>query len=252
LRDRSAELFGVLNGIDDEVWNPEVDPLIPARFSAKDLDGKAFCKAELQRSAGLPQRPGVPLIGIVTRLAYQKGIDVVLDAMPGLLELGIQMVVLASGDSNLEGRLEGWARARPEQLAVHVGYSEPLAHWIEAGSDFFLMPSRYEPCGLNQMYSLRYGTHPNVRSVGGLEDTVVNCDPATSRGTGFKFHDLHPTSLWNTVRWAVQIYWSRPELIRQMRQWAMGQGLGWDQAARIYETLYGLAVEKRTGRSVGE
>jgi starch synthase len=248
LRDRSAELFGVLNGIDDAVWDPENDPLIPARYSARALEGKAICKHELQRLCGFEPSPNVPLIGIVTRLAYQKGIDVVAGAMQGLLDLGIQIVVLGTGDSALESRLRTWSRVRPDQLSAHVMWSEELAHWIEAGSDFFLMPSRYEPCGLNQMYSLRYGTLPIVRAVGGLEDTVVNCDPATGRGTGFKFHDLDGNALWNTVRWAVQIYRSQPDLIFHMRQRAMSLRLGWDQAAGIYEKLYHLAVARRTGR----
>jgi starch synthase len=247
LRDRGADLFGVLNGIDEEVWDPETDPLIPARYTAHDLRGKTICKVELQRLCGFEPSPQVPLVGMVTRLVHQKGIDVVLETMHGLLQLGLQMVVLGTGDSGLESRLLDWSRARPDQLSVHVMWSEQLAHWIEAGSDFFLMPSRYEPCGLNQMYSLRYGTLPIVRAVGGLEDTVVNCDPATGRGTGFKFHDLYSNALWNTVRWAIQVYWSQPEVILQMRQRAMSLRLGWDQAARIYEKLYQLAVGRRRG-----
>jgi starch synthase len=249
LRDRSAELFGVLNGIDETVWDPETDALIPARFSARDLRGKTICKIELQRWCGFEPNPHIPLLGIVSRLAHQKGIDVVLETMHGLLELGGQLVVLGTGDTWLEGRLLDWSRARPDRVSVHVMWSEQLSHWIEAGSDFFLMPSRYEPCGLNQMYSLRYGTLPIVRAVGGLEDTVVNCDPATGRGTGFKFHDLYGNALWNTVRWAVQIYWSQPDLIHHMRQRAMSLRLGWDQAAGIYEKLYQLAVTKRTGQA---
>lgn len=249
LRDRSVDLYGVLNGIDEEVWNPESDTLIPARYSAKDLRGKAVCKAELQRVCGFRQQPNTPVVGMVTRLAHQKGVDVVVEAMHGLLDLGIQLVVLGTGEPALSQKLQNWARARPDRLSVHLTFNETLAHWIEAGSDFFLMPSRYEPCGLNQMYSLRYGTLPIVRAVGGLEDTVINCDPATGRGTGFKFHDLYANALWNTVRWAVQMYWSRPDVIHHMRQRAMGQRLGWDQAAAIYEQLYGLAVAKRTGRA---
>jgi starch synthase len=248
LRDRAADLFGILNGIDEEVWNPETDPRIPAHFSAKDLSGKDLCKRELQRLCGFAVSAGTPLVGIVSRLAHQKGIDVVVEAMQGLMQLGIQMVVLGTGDPHLERALSGWARARPDRLSVHLTYSENLSHLIEAGSDFFLMPSRYEPCGLNQMYSMRYGTLPIVRAVGGLEDTVTNCDPATGRGTGFKFHDLDAHSLWSTVAWAVQIWRSHPDTIHYLRERAMRQRFGWDQAAGIYERLYELAVEKRTGR----
>jgi starch synthase len=231
-------VIGVLNGIDDRVWNPETDPHLPARYSAADLSGKAECKRALQREMGLPERADVPLLGIVSRLAHQKGIDILATALDAILGLDVQLVLLGAG--------EGWAERTFTRLSVetdrvraYIGMSEPLAHRIEAGSDLFLMPSRYEPCGLNQMYSQRYGTLPVVRAVGGLDDTV-NHDV-----TGFKFGELTASSLAAAVSWAVHTYRYEPLRFRAMQRMAMAKPMGWSHAARQYEALYRLAIRKR-------
>jgi starch synthase len=238
LRDRGGDVVGILNGIDDDVWNPETDPHIPAHFSAIDLTGKAACKAALQAELGLPQRPDVPLLGLVSRFAHQKGIDIVAGALPEMLELGAQIVVLGAGEPWAE-QLFSRVGASSGQFRAHIGLNEGLAHRIEAGADIFLMPSRYEPCGLNQLYSQRYGTLPVVRAVGGLDDTVDN------DLTGFKFHDLTPDALAQTVAWAVFLYRHRPAHFREMQLRGMRKPMGWGHASRQYEALYRLALGRR-------
>ncbi|AKT38027.1 glycogen synthase [Chondromyces crocatus] len=240
LRARGGDVMGILNGIDDAAWNPATDPHLPAHFSADDLSGKALSKAALQREMGLPERADVPLIGVVSRLAHQKGIDVIAGALPQILSHDVQVVVLGAG--------EGWAEALFRRLSAsgdrfraHIGMNEGLAHRIEAGADLFMMPSRYEPCGLNQLYSQRYGTLPVVRAVGGLDDTV------DTNLTGFKFDELSPSALAQTVAWAVHTYRTRPDHFRAMQLRAMHKQMGWGHASRQYEALYRLAVARRRG-----
>lgn len=237
LRMRGGDVMGVLNGIDEDAWNPEIDPHIAAHFSVEDLSGKAACKAALQREMGLEENPDVPLVGLISRLVGQKGVDLVVDALYDLIQTGAQFVFLGSGDKSIE---EVFQRAShsTRNVRAFIGMNEALAHKIEAGADLFLMPSRYEPCGLNQMYSQRYGTLPIVRGVGGLEDTVDN------GSTGFKFHELSEEALVNTVKWALDVYENRP-LFRSMQARAMSKPLGWSHAAQQYEALYRFAVRKR-------
>jgi starch synthase len=242
LRNRSDDLVGILNGIEETVWDPRRDPTLAASFSPDDLSGKAECKAHLQRALGLPVRPEVPLIGLISRLALQKGTDVVVEIMDRLLTLDLQICLLGSGDPHQERALLYLAHSHPERLAVSLGYDEALAHRIEAGADFFLMPSRYEPCGLNQQYSQRYGTLPIVRSVGGLRDTVENYDEASGTGTGFTFDALDPGSLYNVVGWAVWAWYHHRDHLRQMAQRAMRKDFSWNRAARAYESVYRAAV----------
>jgi starch synthase len=246
-RFRGADLVGILNGIDEQVWNPRADPDIAAPFDAGDLSGKAACKLALQREMGLAERPDVPLIGIVSRLSEQKGTDVILAALARILDLDTQMVILGSGDRAAEGYLLVRSHHGGPRFRAWIGFSEAVAHRIEAGSDFFLMPSRFEPCGLNQMYSQRYGTLPIVRATGGLDDTVDNYDPATGGGTGFKLWDLNVDSLVSTVQWAVETYRERPVHFRAMQRRAMKRSFGWDVAARRYAEVYGWAVAARRG-----
>jgi starch synthase len=241
LRGRGGDVLGVLNGIDENVWNPDTDPHIAAHFHAHDLTGKAECKRDLQEAMGLPQDPDVPLLGIVSRLVGQKGIDVFAEALPELLSENLQIVLLGSGESWAESTFQSLSHSS-RSFRAFIGMNEQLAHKVEAGADLFLMPSRYEPCGLNQLYSQRYGTLPIVRAVGGLEDTVEN------GVTGFKFQDLTRAALTRTVQWALQIYRDEPGRFREMQFRSMQKPLGWSHTARQYEALYRLAKGRKLGR----
>ena len=241
VRARGSDVVGILNGIDDAAWNPEADPFIAAPFSSRDLAGKATSKAALQRELGLPERPDVPLIGMVSRLVGQKGIDLVAEALGRLLQHDVQIAVLGSGESWAEDLFSSVSRSS-DRFRIWVGMNEGLAHRIEAGADLFLMPSRYEPCGLNQMYSQRYGTLPIVRGVGGLDDTVE------SGITGFKFDDASVDALVGTVAWALDVYRHDPGRFHAMQVTSMQKQMGWSYAARQYEALYRLAAGRRRSR----
>jgi starch synthase len=246
---RSRDLRGVLNGIDTRDWDPAHDPLIAAPFSAEDTRGKAVCKASLQQQLGLAVRPEVPIFGIVSRLTAQKGFDVLAHALDRILSWDLQMVLLGNGDPEAEHFFSYLASRRSDRFRTFIGFDEGLAHRIEAGADFLLMPSRFEPCGLNQMYSQRYGTLPIVRGTGGLLDTVVNYDQATGNGTGFIFWDLNPGAIADTVGWAMSTYFDRPKHIAEMRSRAMQQDFSWDRAAAAYEDLYREAYQIRRGHA---
>ncbi len=245
VRFRGGDLVGILNGIDEHAWNPEKDPAIAAPFHSANLWGKAVCKRALQREFGLEERPDVPLIGVVSRLSGQKGTDVILAALTRILDLDAQVVILGSGDRSAEAYLLMHSQHGGARFRAWIGFSEAVAHRIEAGADLFLMPSRFEPCGLNQMYSQRYGTLPIVRATGGLDDTVENYDPRTGAGTGFKLWDLTADTLWATVKWAVDTYRTRPDHFMRMQRRAMRKRFGWDLAARRYGNVYEWAVEAR-------
>ena len=245
LASRAGDLRGILNGIDVEEWNPAQDPHLPVKFDARRLAGKARNKAELQKEVGLPVRADVPLYGVVGRLTSQKGFDVMAHALDRILSWDVQLVLLGTGDQDAERFFSGMAAHRTDKFDAIIGFDNALAHRIEAGSDFFLMPSRFEPCGLNQMYSLRYGTLPIVRATGGLVDTVQQYDEATGGGTGFMFDDLNPESLANTVGWTLSTYHDRPRHVTAMRKRAMAQDFSWDRAAGEYERLYHQAYERR-------
>jgi starch synthase len=245
LRSRTDDLFGILNGIDTEEWDPQTDPHLPAHFSVDDMHGKAECKAFVQREAGLPARPEAPLIGVITRLTHQKGMDVLARALPRILDMDVQMVLLGAGDSDAEAFFRAARDSHGAKFRGWVGgFDLGLAHRIEAACDFFLMPSRYEPCGLNQMYSLRYGTLPIVRATGGLDDTIDGYDERTGGGTGFKFDELNPSTLHDVIAWAVATYYDRPLHVRQMQARGMQMDFSWTSAARQYEQLY-LAACRR-------
>jgi starch synthase len=244
---RNGDLRGILNGIDVDEWNPATDSHLVARYDAHDLAGKAECKAALQKEVGLPVRDDVALFGIVGRLTSQKGLDILAHALDSVLTWDLQMVLLGSGDPEAEHFFRETSRLQGDRFRATIGFNDGLAHRIEAGSDFFIMPSRFEPCGLNQMYSLRYGTLPIVRATGGLEDTVVQYDESTGEGTGFRFGDLDPRSLANTVGWALSTFYDRPAHIQAMRERAMAQDFSWDRAAADYERLYLDAYERRRG-----
>ncbi|HEX9294604.1 MAG TPA: glycogen/starch synthase [Polyangiaceae bacterium] len=247
LRFRGADLVGILNGIDDRRWDPSTDRSIAATFTSEDLAGKAICKAALQREMRLAERSDVPLVGVVTRLAFQKGSDVVARALDRILALDTQVVMLGAGDADLEEFFRVRSLLGGGRFRMTLGYDDALSHRIEAGADLFLMPSRFEPCGLNQMYSQRYGTLPIVRATGGLDDTVEQCDETTGEGTGFKLWELSPDSLVATVSWAVHVYRHKPTLFRTMQRRAMGKRFGWQNAARSYAEVYDWALERVRG-----
>ena len=240
LRSRSGDLFGILNGIDDREWDPARDPHLPAHYDRRDLRGKVRVKAALQAELGLPVKPHVPLIGLVGRLADQKGIDLMAAATPALLRSDAQFVLLGSGQREFEEFFAWVGRERPDRFAARIGFDEGLAHRIEAGSDLFLMPSRFEPCGLNQMYSLRYGTPPVARAVGGLVDTVEDYD-GWKRGNGFLFGPLDPVALVVATRRALDV-WRDVRAWRGIQERGMGIDFSWGRSAERYEALYeGLA-----------
>ena len=247
LRERGADLVGILNGIDVGAWNPAVDPLLPAPFSPADLSGKAVCKAALQHEAGLPVEARRPLFGVIGRMVPQKGYDVLAHCLDRVLDWGAQVVLLGSGDHEAEHFFRAAAARRPDRFRAWIGFDEHLAHRIEAGADFFVMPSRFEPCGLNQLYSLRYGTLPIVRATGGLVDTVQGYDERTGEGTGFVFGDLTPDALANTIGWAVATWHDRPHHVEAMRRRGMAQDFSWDGPAAEYERLYLRAYRARRG-----
>ncbi len=224
LAKRSADLFGVVNGIDYDEWNPATDPLLPARFSASDLKGKAANKAALQKKLGLPDRPDAPVFGLVSRLATQKGLDILSEVLPHLLQLDIQFALLGTGEHYYHDLLSDVAKAHPEKMGLVLGFDNALAHQIYAGSDFFLMPSRYEPCGLGQMICLRYGTIPIVRHTGGLADTVSDFNPQTEAGNGFSFREHSSVALFGAISRALLTMRAAPAW-QKLVQNAMACGL---------------------------
>ncbi len=236
LRARSDVLFGILNGIDEDEWSPERDRHIPARYSAERLDGKAANQAALRRELGLG--PGGPVIGMVSRLAWQKGLDLCFEALPALLSQSpAELVVLGSGEPRYEAMFADLARRWPSRVAFANKFSEPLAHLIEAGSDAFLMPSRYEPCGLNQMYSLAYGTPPIVHRTGGLADTVQHFSAATGQGNGFVFDHFDTRGLKWALGEALASWRDRAAWARLVDN-GMRERHGWSERVRLYENLY--------------
>ena len=241
-------LRGILNGVDYSEWSPDEDPFIPASYDIDAMEGKAVCKRELQQRFGLPVREDVPLIGFVGRFAEQKGIGLIAAAMEELLHTKAQFVFLGTGEKWAEGFFADVAGRWPEHVACHIGYSNELAHWIEAGSDLFLMPSLFEPCGLNQIYSLRYGTLPIVRATGGLDDTIDNFDPKTGNGNGFKFWEASREALSATVHWAVNTFIEQPAAIEHMRRRAMEARFDWERSAREYLEVYREAIAHRKGK----
>ncbi len=237
---RRAALRGILNGIDVEAWDPAHDRHIPAPFSARDLDGKRAAKRELLRRFQLPVDGADaerPTIGLISRLVYQKGFDLVRDGLTELGELGATFVVLGSGDPEYEEMWRMAAERFPRTIAVQIGYDEALAHLVEAGADMFLMPSRYEPCGLNQMYSMRYGTVPIVRATGGLDDAVDDLDERTGTGTGFKFHEFDASAMLATLRDAIRVYGDHDRW-RLVQRAGMRRDFSWTVSAARYVQEY--------------
>ena len=251
LRVRSDVVRGIVNGVDTDVWNPAKDTLIPSKYTSKDMKGKAECKKALQQQFGLEVNPDVPVIGMIGRLVSQKGIAEVIAPTYGCLynictTMDVQVVLLGSGDKWAEDEINSLQSRLPNFKAM-IGYSEKVSHLIESGSDFFLMPSQYEPCGLNQMYSELYGTLPIVRRTGGLADTVINYNQETGEGTGFMFDNLTPGAVYDTVGWAVWAYYNKKDHIRAMQKRAMEQDFTWKNSCTHYEEVYKEALKRGCG-----
>jgi starch synthase len=248
LNNKGSSYFGILNGVDYDEWDPTNDTNIPARYSLTDLSGKAKCKRELQIRANLAQNPDIPLIAVISRLVSQKGLDILARTIDAILSnMQVQFMLLGSGEKDLETFYSSLPGRYPGIAGSHIGYHNELAHWIEAGADFFVMPSIFEPCGLNQIYSLRYGTLPIVRATGGLDDTVQQYNEADGSGTGFKFWEPSPTAIYYSVGWAVSTYYDRPHHIQKMIQTAMAQDFSWERSAKQYLDLYALAIRNKQG-----
>jgi len=244
LNNKADRYIGILNGIDYSVWDPAVDPLIPANYSSEDLRGKAICKKALQNRFNLHTKKNIPIIGVVSRFVEQKGLDLLADAIEDILtNMQVQFVILGSGDKGLEARFLKLPDKFKGAVGCHLGYHNELSHWIEAGSDFFVMPSRYEPCGLNQIYSLKYGTLPIVRATGGLDDTVDQYDEKTGSGTGFKFNKANSHALYYAVGWAVSTYYDRPQHILKMQHKGMRLDYSWEKSANEYVKVYRNAIQ---------
>jgi starch synthase len=239
LRSRAKDLSGVLNGIDMDEWNPGSDKLINYNYNRRTVNQKVKNKTALQEQLGLPVNESVPLLGFIGRLVEQKGIDLILNQMNQLLTLDCQVVILGSGFASYEQALKNIAEQHPQKVSVTLGYNESFAHQIEAGADLFLMPSMFEPCGLNQMYSLRYGTLPIVNAVGGLRDTVIEktVDDIGNDGNGFVFHEATAEELHLTIKRALACY-QQPEVWKKMQQNAMCQDFSWEKSAARYEEIY--------------
>jgi len=245
LRKRKESLYGILNGVDYEDWDPSHDRHLIARYDAKDLSGKNQCKKDLLKEFHLPPSlTEVPLLGMISRLADQKGFDLLMEISEELFALNIGFVLLGTGEQKYHDLLTQVAQKYPRQAGIRISYDDRLAHKIEAGTDFFLMPSRYEPCGLNQIYSLKYGTIPVVRATGGLDDTITPYDSATKKGNGFKFSRYDSKEFLNTIKTAISFY-DRPEHWRQLIQNAMAADFSWKKSAQSYLELYRKALEKK-------
>lgn len=240
LQHRGEHLVGIVNGIDTQEWNPETDRYLDKHFSSERMEGKKANKAALQQNFSLAVDPAIPVIGMIGRLVQQKGLDLVIGALPTLVSRPLQIIALGSGERSLQGALEEWAARYPQKIAVHIGYSETLAHRIEAGADMFLMPSRFEPCGLNQLYSQRYGTIPIVHNVGGLADTVVDASAENlkdRRATGIIFQQPQISDLEQAVDRGLALFHNKNKW-RALQRTAMARDFSWQASARQYDELY--------------
>ncbi len=245
LRHRAATVSGILNGVDYEEWRPQTDKFITAKYSPQDLTGKLKCKQDLLQAFGVPNVDAkVPVIGIVSRFAAQKGFDLIAQIMDRLAREEMIMIVLGSGDRTYEEMFQRLNKQFPNKIAIRVAYDNAIAHKIEAGADMFLMPSRYEPCGLNQIYSLKYGTVPIVRATGGLDDTIEPWDARTGKGTGFKFSDYTGEALLATVKQALLAY-RDPSSWQTLMRNGMGRDFSWGASARDYGKVYERARQAR-------
>jgi starch synthase len=244
LKERSRDVHGVLNGVDYREWNPETDSHIIANYNEKSLSGKARCKKDLMEAFKLKDSEKAPLVGIVSRLAAQKGFDILAEAVDKLVELGFLMVLLGTGDEIYEKQFAKIGKKHKGRFGIKIAFDNALAHKIEAGADMFLMPSRYEPCGLNQMYSLKYGTIPVVRATGGLDDTIEEFDAKSGKGNGFKFAEYSSQALTEKMKRALEVYRNQELWMKLVRN-GMGEDFSWERSARKYENIYHKALARR-------
>lgn len=246
LKFRAGDLVGILNGIDAGAWDPATDKALPAPYHANDLRGKAICKAALQKELGLKEDPRIPIFGAVARLYDQKGLDLLADILDRVMaSMQVQVVVLGSGDPVIESRLKAAEGRYPERIHVTIGFNEGLSRRIYGGADFFLMPSRFEPCGLGQMYAMRYGAPPIVRSTGGLVDTVDQYEEGFHRGSGFRFELPTPDALYFTMGWACSTFYDRPDDLKMLRENGMNKDFTWKYSGQAYQNLYQWAIDSR-------
>ncbi len=243
LRERKHDLTGILNGVDYSLWDPAVDELLPHRYDMRSIDLKVENKKALCARMGLPFQEKTPVLGIISRLADQKGFDLIDEVFDDLLAMDLQIVVLGTGEKKYHDLFQKASHRKPDRVAAALMFNDELAHWIEAGADMFLMPSRYEPCGLNQIYSLRYGTIPVVRATGGLEDTIEDIDVAAGSGTGFKFKNYSGTDMLRAIRRAVSAYADQTAWRKLMKN-GMTKDFSWEGSARKYVQLYRSLAKK--------
>ncbi len=247
LRKRKEDLYGILNGVDYQDWDPSHDPYLTANYNLQDLSGKRECKRDLLKEFNLPPSlESLPLLAMISRLADQKGFDLLAEILDELFTLDVGVVLLGTGEQKYHDLFTEVARKYPKKAGIRIAYDDSLAHKIEAGADFFLMPSKYEPCGLNQIYSLKYGTIPVVRATGGLDDTIVNYDPATGKGNGFKFVRYDAREFLNQIKLAIGFY-SKPQQWKQLLRNAMTADFSWQRSAHLYFQLYRKTLEKKGG-----
>jgi len=247
LKNRSEDLSGILNGIDESYWNPGTDNYLKQKYNRRSLDKKSLNKTELQKELNLPVDKSMSMMGMVSRLVEQKGLDIILQTLEALLSIPVQLVILGTGETHYEILLLEWAQKHPDKLKVIIGYDESLAHQIEAASDIYMMPSTFEPCGLNQLYSLRYGTLPIVTQVGGLADTVTDANKENienKTANGFVLTKKSPTDFLDTAKRALDLY-RKPELWRQLQITAMSSDFSWQTSAEHYISLYQQAMKGR-------
>ncbi|MDT8317831.1 MAG: glycogen synthase GlgA [bacterium] len=254
LKERSKQLFGIINGIDYKEWDPASDIHIKKNYSVSNLAGKTACKKELKKIFKLPYIGDVPLIGMVSRLDAQKGFELIEKAEKNLLGLPLQLVFLGKGSKSIQAFLKKMAKKHPEKVGLKIGYDNALAHKIEAGADIFLMPSHYEPCGLNHLYSLKYGTIPIVRATGGLDDTIVAYSPAGKKGNGFKFRAYTADAMLKSIKKALHIFSSEPKEWERLQITAMREEHSWEKSAANYIEIYGKAllaanINKESGKN---
>jgi starch synthase len=247
LRTRKEDFYGIVNGIDYEDWDPGKDPCLPAHYTLEDTKNKKRCKALLQETFQLPVNAGVPLVATISRLADQKGFDLIAAALEDMVSQGVQYIILGTGERTYHDLLTDLARKLAPSFSVKIAYDNKLAHLIEAGADMFLMPSRYEPCGLNQLYSLRYGTIPIVRAVGGLEDTIVDYSANPDVGTGFKFSEYTREALLGALRRALETFGDKAAWTLLMQR-CMAADFSWERSAKAYIDLYDKAIKSHESR----